>query len=143
MTIKDTIIEQLLDCADDPSGLAEVLKRHGRSKGPLYLALAEATGLLSSGLQTIADTKQAAQQELDGLHTEVKTLQERRQALDQIAQGLDRDIGQKEARLSEVWGLIETADRLEGQGFGKDNLEQLPISLRKRRLPRVILPRTE
>ena len=27
--------------------------------------------MLSSGLQTIADTKQAAQQELDGLHTEV------------------------------------------------------------------------
>lgn len=125
MSIKDTIVRELLDNADDATGLEEVFRRYGRSKGPFYLALAEATTALVSELETLVQNKQAAQQELDGLHTEVKTLQERRQALDQTAQGLDRDIGQKEARLSEVRGLIETADRLEGQGFGKDNLEQL------------------
>lgn len=49
-TLKANITQELLDSVDDPSGLEAILKRHGRSKGPLYLALAESTSELRQRL---------------------------------------------------------------------------------------------
>ena len=70
MSIKETITKELLDRIDDPAGLEEVLKRHSRSKGPLYLAIAEATTALGSGFETLAQNRQAIQKELDQLAPE-------------------------------------------------------------------------
>jgi len=125
MSIKETITKELLDRIDDPAGLEEVLKRHSRSKGPLYLAIAEATTALGSGLETLVQNRQAIQKELDQLQAQVQSLEERQKVLGQTAQALEKDIGQKEARLSEVQGLIEAADTLQGQGFGEHELKRL------------------
>ena len=62
MSIKEAITQELLDCADDPSGLEKVYERYGRSKGPFYLGLAAATTSLGSQLETLVQEKQAAQQ---------------------------------------------------------------------------------
>jgi len=43
MTLKERITQELLESIGDPAGLEEVLKRNSRSKGPLYLGLAQAT----------------------------------------------------------------------------------------------------
>ena len=43
MTVKETIVRELLDGADAPDVLEEVFRRRSGSKGPLYSALAEAT----------------------------------------------------------------------------------------------------
>lgn len=46
MTLKDTIIRELLESVDDPADPREVLNRYAKSKWALYLGLAEATNLL-------------------------------------------------------------------------------------------------
>lgn len=125
MSIKETITKELLDRIDDPAGLEEVLKRHGRSKGPLYSALAEATAQLRRQYESLVQETQRLAARQAQAESEISVLEGRQRSLGLKARGMEKDIGQKEARLSEVRGLIETADRLEGQGFGKDNLEQL------------------
>jgi len=125
MSIKDTIIKELLDCADDPSGLDEVLKRHSRSKGPLYSALAAATTKLLGQYEEVLQEAQMLGAQRDQAESEIQTLEERRRSLEQTTQGLEKEIGQKEARLSEVQGLLDAADRLESQGFTAENLDRL------------------
>ena len=48
MTIKQTVIDELLDAVDDPAVLEGIFRRYSRSKGPFYLGLAEATCRLES-----------------------------------------------------------------------------------------------
>lgn len=45
--LTETITSHLLEAAIEPDGLAAVLHRHSRSKGPLYHALAQATAELA------------------------------------------------------------------------------------------------
>ena len=45
MTIKQTIVDELLACTDGPE-LKQVMDKYRRSKGPLFAALAEATSRL-------------------------------------------------------------------------------------------------
>ena len=125
MSLREEITQALLDSIDDPAELGKIYRRYGRSKGPFYLALAAATAALDSDFKTLVQNRHAVKGELDRLQIEARTLEERRDTLDQTAQELERDIGQKEARLSDVQGLIEAADRLESQGFGKESIDRL------------------
>ena len=54
MSKKDDIVEGLLGSVDDPDELEEVFRRYGSSKGPFYLALAEATSQLDDRKLRIA-----------------------------------------------------------------------------------------
>ena len=47
MTLKETIVRELLESVDNPAGPQEILNRYSRSKGPLYIGLAEATAALT------------------------------------------------------------------------------------------------
>ena len=125
MSIKEAITQELLDCADDPSGLEKVYERYGRSKGPFYLGLAAATTSLGSQLETLVQEKQAAQQKLEQMQAQVQTLEESRNALDQSTQALGNELDQKEARLPQVQRLIDAADTLQEQGFGEHELKRL------------------
>ena len=74
MTLKRTITEQLLNCVDDPGGLEEVFRRHSRSKGPLYSALAEATGQLQRRLEALRFEASEAGAVLNKRQGEVRAL---------------------------------------------------------------------
>ena len=125
MTIKDTIVKELLDCANDPTGLEEVFKRHGRSKGPLYAALLDATTQLRGQYEGLMQETQRLAARQARAESEITVLEGRQRSLELEAKDLDREIGQKEARISDVQGLLDAVDKLEGQGFGKDSLEKL------------------
>ena len=96
MTLKDIIIKELLDCADDTSGLEEVFRRHGISTGHLYSALAEATTKLLGQYEELLQETQSLGAQRDQAVSEIQTLEERRRSLELKAQGLENDIGQKE-----------------------------------------------
>lgn len=125
MSIKETIIKELLDHISEPAGLEEVYKRHSRSKGPLYSALAEATNELRLEYEDLLQKIRQMSAQRDEAESEIQTLEERRRSLELKAQGLEGELGPKEERLSNVQGLLSAADRLEGQGFTAENLDRL------------------
>jgi len=125
MSIKETILKELLDHISEPTGLEEVYKRHSRSKGPLYSALAEATNELRLEYEDLLQKIRQMSAQRDQAESEMQTLEERRRSLELKAQGLEGERGPKEERLSNVQGLLNAADRLEGQGFTAENLDML------------------
>ena len=125
MTIKDTIKKELLDCADDTSGLEGVFKRYGHSKGPLYAALLEATAELRGQYEGLVQETQRMRARHEQAESETHRLEEQRRSLKLAVKEIEKDVGQKERRLSEVQALLDAVDKLEGQGFGKDSLEKL------------------
>ena len=66
-TVKETIRQQLLEAASNPDGLEAVLRKHSGSKGPLYLALAEATSQLRGRLEKTASEVAEADKRRDHL----------------------------------------------------------------------------
>ena len=54
-TLTETYCHELLDAVGHPDQVEVVLKRHGHSKGPLYIALAQATTSLTERLNAVSD----------------------------------------------------------------------------------------
>jgi hypothetical protein len=124
-TLKETITRELLDSLDDPSGLEAVLKRHSRSKGPLYLALAEATSQFSQCLFQTREDLSHLQATRDELQEGVESLDTRCRELEEKARSLDDQVNQAEGRLTGAQTLLDKAQHLEARGFGEEELARL------------------
>lgn len=88
MTLKETIVRELLESVDDPAGPQEILNRYSRSKGPLYLGLAEATNVLERRVSVaraesaqFESRRDELQEELEAKHRERQELEEKVQSL--------------------------------------------------------------
>ena len=125
MTIKQTIVDELLECGDDPTALKEVFDRYSRSKGPLYSALSEATSRVRQQLGAAHKRYLHVEDQRDLLAEQVEALAERQETLEEQVSALDRKIFEGEIRLGEVYELLERGKGLEQSGFGEEELERL------------------
>ena len=124
-TRTEAIARELLNAALDPGGLPAVLRRHSRSKGPLYLALAEATAEMTSRLEKISEETGEAKRQRDQLTGEKARLQEESELLEASVRELDEQVQQQETSLAQVQGLLDQAARLQERGFGGAELDRL------------------
>lgn len=125
MTLTNQILDELVDCAADPDGLEEVLRKYVRSKGPLYSALAQATSHIRKRLEDTSRHLLEAETRKDELYEEVGSLEELQRRLSGEVQELEEQAKGSETQLSDVCGLLDRADELAGLGFGEEQLRRL------------------
>jgi hypothetical protein len=128
-TITKTITGKLLDGIHNPDGLQSVLQEYSHNKGPLYIALSEATSVMTQRL-TITEQQYKEQE------TKLQELQQLLQETGQKLQSLDKQVtfqGSKLASLQikvqESTTLLDKVKILTGLGFGLDELTKLQIIL--------------
>ncbi len=125
MSKKDDIVVALLDSVDDPEELEEVFRRYSSSKGPFYLALAEATSQLDDDFRNAArDATDAATQKTHRKQ-ELDSLSEQKGILDGEVQTRHRQLEEPQVELGQVQGLLDQAGNLTRQGFGEKELTSL------------------
>ena len=124
MTIKQTIVDELLDCGDGPV-LKQVMDRYAKSKGPLYSALAEATSALRHRLEATHKQNVKMEFQRDSLADQIEALVERQETLEEQVSDLQGKVFEGEIQLGEVYELLERGKLLEQFGFGEEELEQL------------------
>lgn len=129
MSLNEDIIQKLLYFWDDPTGLEEVFQHHRKSKGPFYLALAESTIQMRHRF----DQSRAEVLKLEGnrqrLQKHVETVEEHCAILEDSLETLNQQVEQREAKLSDVRGLLARAEELARLGFGQPELSLLYDSL--------------
>ena len=74
MTLKQTIVDELLNSVEDSEHLEEVVRKFSKSKGPFYAALGEATSQLLSRLRKVREEIAAAEERQASLDQEVESL---------------------------------------------------------------------
>lgn len=131
MTLTDTIADELLEAVNRPGGLDEITAKYAHSKGPLYGALARATGTLAQRLAATRDELKAAEEaqaarqkqvnEMDGQATE---LGKKRDGLAREVKELERSRERQRKSLTHVAGL-------KALGFGEKEFERLAQLLGK------------
>jgi predicted nuclease with TOPRIM domain len=124
-TLTDKITHELLDCVGNPAGLEKVLGHYGKSKGPLYGALAQATASLREQLVNLSEKAAEAQ-------AEYEEEKERREAVSNELAALQEEQTLKadelqavEAKLEEAKGIVGQAGVLASMGFGHEELGRL------------------
>ncbi len=117
-SITESIANELLDVTNDPTAIEDVLTRHRKSKGPLYIALAQATTQVRDDLRTLAEQKAASEAIVNELRKNIADLEEKVRPLDSKGR-------EAESRLAEVQELLGRAEVLSARGFNEKNLDRL------------------
>ena len=125
MTLKDTITRELLDSVDNPVGLEEVCQQYGRSKGPFYSALAQATTELRHRFRQAHEAASQTELERDELRQEVNVLKNQRQDLESTVGSLNQQLQERSGKLDDVQGLVDRVQALAQRGFGEEELTRL------------------
>ena len=125
MTIKQTIVDELLDCGDDSAALKGVFDKYSRSKGPLYAALSVATTRVRNRLEVTQKQNVKMEFQRDSLADQVQALEENKERLEEGVGDLEGKVSEEEIRLGEVYKLLERGKELEQAGFGEEELERL------------------
>ena len=131
MTLKETIVRELLESVDNPAGPQEILNRYSRSKGPLYIGLAEATNALERRVSVARAESAQFESRRDELQEELEAKNRERQELEEKVQSLADQLEQTEDSLDEVGGLLNRAKELDLLGFGEEKLDALQELLGK------------
>lgn len=135
-TLTQTITEELLAAARDPGAVDAVLRQHARSKGPLYLALVQATSTLAARLSALAQEEKAFQQRRAEAQRQAEQEEQektqRLQALREELAGIEAAVADRHGELDRLGrqvdqhrALVDRAERLAGLGFTTDHLERL------------------
>ena len=109
-TLTETIAEELLDCLDNPDGIAKVMTQHRGSKGPLYGGLARATMWLHQHVQELNDRAGRLNADNETLGEQVAALAKQRSVLREKVVRADNRVDQASDRLKETEQLIARAD---------------------------------
>ena len=125
MTLKQTITREVLESVEDPAGPRDVLNRYSRSKGPLYLALAEATNQLQRRVSAASLEMATVESRRDELQVRLEAVYQERQELEEKVQLLGHQVKQAEVKLNDVGGLLDRATDLNRLGFGEKQLARL------------------
>ena len=118
-TLKETIRREILDTVHDEDRLRSVLKNRGRSKGPLYLALAEATAEMIERLEKAHEEAKALLVEKDRLHHQVAELEERRGKLGEQNRAASESLSAVELELSKSQSSSPGSTNSWGQASGR------------------------
>ena len=106
MTLTRTIFDELLDSVGEPGGLAEILRKRSRSKGPLYAALSDATTELTHQLERQGDRVQATDARGTELDEEIAESEVYRDGLIEEIDGLESRVKDSESRLEDANGVL-------------------------------------
>ena len=120
-TLKKTITLELLDSTHDSAELQEVFQRHKNSKGPFYLALADATAQLQQQFGQVCEDVSQAETRIDDLRTQFDALEVKAERAQEV---IDR-AGHAEDQLAGAKELLERVDWLSQRGFGLEELDRL------------------
>jgi len=129
MTLRETITQEFLDSVGDPGRIEGIFERFGRSKGPLYLGLAEATSRLRGQLEEIGSGLVANEKKLNELVRDVGLLDGRKQELSTQIEEINERNTKAVDELAETDGLLDMAGQLERMGFGIEQLARLSDSV--------------
>lgn len=124
-TITKTITEELLNAVGDPAELEKVIHERSNSKGPFYMALAEATTLIVGRLKGISEKYRETEKGYQELVGKAHKSEEENKELDQKLATKNNDIALLEKKLEERKTLLDQAMALGGLGFGPDELGKL------------------
>lgn len=124
-TRKETVTRELLDSVNDPSGLEAVFERHRQSKGPFYLALAEATSQIQQRLRQAGENLSGLETKKDQLEEFIEALEARHGELEEKESVLVERVARAEERLVLAEEPLGKARALESQGFGEMELTRL------------------
>jgi hypothetical protein len=125
MNVTGTIEGELLNAAHSGRDLDEIMRQYGRTKGPLYQALARATTTIKSELSDLSDALSHAQRETAALRKEGDSLRLQRDRLQTEIEQAQRDLQARRQQLAEVEPLLDQARELRGLGFTDEHLRQL------------------
>jgi chromosome segregation ATPase len=124
-TLTQTITEQLLEAADNPVQIEGTLKKHCHSKGPLYIALAQATTSLTEQLQMLSQKCGQAREELEEQLGQAKAAEQKLAQVNRAAEEKGKELASLNERLEQNQALQDQAEALRGLGFGPDELTKL------------------
>ena len=128
-TLTETIAGELLDCLDNPDGIAKVMTQHRGSKGPLYGGLARATMWLHQHVQELNDRAGRLKADNGILGEKVAALAQKRGTLEREVGQLENRVGQASDRLQDAEQLIARAEELQALGFGQTELKTMSETL--------------
>jgi predicted nucleic acid-binding Zn-ribbon protein len=124
-TLTQSITEQLLEAATNPVQLEGILKEHSHSKGPLYIALAQATTTLTEQLATLSEKCRQTDTECQGRQQQLKTSDQNLADIGRAVEQKSKELVSLNERLEQNQALLNQADTLRGLGFGPDELTKL------------------
>jgi hypothetical protein len=124
-TLTEEIYEALIDGAKEPNGLASVLKEYSHSKGPFYIALAQASNTLTEKLSTISIQKQKAEQLDQQRQQEIKAQEQIMVGLDKSLKTKNKELDALEGKLKQAGNTLDRFKELTGLGFGVEELKKL------------------
>ena len=119
MTLKQIITEELLESVDEPARLEEVFRRYSKSKGPFYLALADATSQLYEEFYKVDLDLSETKARRDLLREQVDDLEHRGEDLKGKVTAMEHGLAEHESRLAQVQGLLDQTEAVQAQGFAE------------------------
>jgi len=124
-TQTQAIAEELIRAVDDPAGLEAVLQQHRHSKGPLYLALAKATSVMSDRLNVTLNKCKEAQKEYQEQEQMMKTLEREIADKNSGIMARNKELASLDEKLKHKETLLDQAKALGELSFGPDELGRL------------------
>jgi archaellum component FlaC len=124
-TLTQTIKQTLLDAANDPAELCAAMKKYSHSKGPLYLALAEATSVMSDKLMSLNLTCEQITQKYEEYHNKSVLLQNSVNAISRSIDDKEKEIESIDQALSGKKTVLDYVNKIAGLGFGPNELSRL------------------
>ena len=124
-TLTETIAQELLAAADEPSRLDAVLRQYGHSKGPLYHALAQATALLTERLTGLSHESKEAEKECRERQQHLRVAEQELASMEQGWATKAQELTAIDERLQERQELLDQANKLACLGFGLTELSRL------------------
>ncbi len=125
MTLREIITEELLNAVEHPEQLENISRTYGRSKGPYYAALLDATNQLQDQLDELLEEISDAIEQKKVLEQQVTTQHDKRDGLAQEVQVVEERLNEGNARLAESQDTLDRAVELERMGFGTEELTRL------------------
>ena len=124
-TITETITGKLLDAIQDPVVLQAVLQEYSHNKGPLYIALAQATSVLTQKLTATALQYKELETKLQERQQQIQEREQKLHGLDQQVASQSSKLASLETKVQESATLLDKVNSLTVLGFGPDELGKL------------------
>ena len=128
-TLTETIAQELLAAADEPSRLEAVLRQYGRSKGPLYHALARATALLTEHLTRLSHESKEAEKECRERQQHLRVAEQELASMEQGWATKAKELTAIDERLQERQEFPDQANKLAGAKWTIDRTFKLAFAL--------------
>ncbi len=125
MTITNVIYQKLLDATGDPGGLQAVFNEYNHSKGPFYIALAQATASLSGRLAALSSKCKELEKEYTLRQEKIKQLVQGLSHQEEVMGAQTKELTALDKVLDQKRKLLDQVKALSGLGFGCDDLSLL------------------